>query len=114
MKFWATPPQHRARGRLAGVVMLTLWLGMFAVAVFPPLHRWLHGDAQGPGHQCVVTQVQQHLLPGASGPVAVPAAPGRVVPQPHGAETEMPGQADYRVSLSRAPPSFFSSSDVVG
>jgi hypothetical protein len=37
--------------------LLAALLTILAMAVFPPLHKWLHHDAGNPDHQCVVTVI---------------------------------------------------------
>jgi len=102
-----SPPSGYPRNgkRFAAVLLLlSLWLGMWALGAFPELHRLLHSDAQSPGHNCLVTQLQHHsVLP----VVAVTAAPA-----PQAAWNVLDrhpdflasASFDYRLSPSRAPP----------
>jgi hypothetical protein len=94
--------------------MLALWLGTFAVSASPQLHRLLHPDAQSASHQCVVTQVKDHLLLSASPPVTAPVPEFQSFVLACFSETNFPGERDYRLPPSRAPPSLFSSATVVG
>ena len=58
-----TSKHQRNGSRLAAVaVMISLWVALWALEVSPDLHRLLHEDAQSPGHTCLVTQFQHHLL----------------------------------------------------
>ena len=102
--------KHQSNGRLMAVfVMLLLWLGLSALDFSPALHCLLHKDAQSPSHNCLVTQLQHHLvLPGTVVVLAL-AAPaawgvGAGVGDFHSLRA-----ADYLVSDDRAPPSFHSS-----
>jgi len=115
VKFWKTSKQQPGVGRFAvSILMLLLWLGTFALAASPQLHRLVHPDAQNLDHHCLITQVQQHLLLAAFAAVVVPVA---VSPEPASTCREafqfLPA-CDYGVSPSRAPPSFISSLVVVG
>jgi len=96
---------QRNRSRLAAVaVMLSLWVALWAIQVSPDLHRLLHEDAQSPGHTCLVTQFQHHLL--LSGFVAATTPPLPVVssaPLASGDFQFLPS-CDYRLTPSRAPP----------
>jgi hypothetical protein len=86
--------------------MLALWLAMCALAVLPELHRLVHADSQTPDHQCLLTQVQQHLLLGATGLLTVPAPPLGTMVQGATLDLDSRFEVDYRVSASRAPPRF--------
>jgi hypothetical protein len=115
MKFWSTARQSRWSGRAAVAgLMLLLWVGTFALVVSPQLHRLLHRDAQGPAHNCLITQIQhQQLLSGLAAVIA--PVPGPAVPATDcRAEVEILPAGDYRLSPSRAPPFQFSSPTVVG
>jgi hypothetical protein len=84
--------------------MLSLWVALWAIQVSPDLHRLLHEDAQSPGHTCLVTQFQHHLL--LSGFVAATTPPLPVVssaPLASGDFQFLPS-CDYRLTPSRAPP----------
>lgn len=114
VKAWSIAKRQGGLGRMTAGLALLLWFVTQALAASPGLHRLLHGDFQGINHQCLVTQVQQHLLLGGGqavlAPVAPPPVPGpRIVAEPSFCATR-----DYRVSPSRAPPSVFSSTPVVG
>ena len=115
VKFWGTSRHPRWGGRLAVAgVMLLLWVGTFALTVSPELHHLLHQDAQGPNHNCLITQIQQHPLVAGFAAITAPLpAPvvGAVVCR---AEVQFVPAYDYRLSPSRAPPSLFSSPTVVG
>jgi|ERR1017187_9666289 hypothetical protein len=105
VKFWTIPKRQRNGSRLAAVtVMLSLWVALWALEVSPDLHRLLHEDAQRPGHTCLVTQFQHHLL--LSGFVAAASPPLPVVssaPLSSGDFQFLPAY-DYRLTPSRAPP----------
>ncbi len=115
VKFWSTSRRQRGAGRVAVVSgMLLLWLGLSAVVASPQLHRLLHKDAQDLKHQCLITQIkQQWLLAGC----AAVSAPGPAFTRLEAAacsDCQFVPTCDYRLSPSRAPPSFVSSLKVVG
>ncbi len=97
--------RQRNGSHLAAVaVMISLWVAMWALEVSPDLHRLLHKDAQSPGHACLVTQFQHHLL--LSGFVAAALPPLPVVSSAPLASRDfqfLPAY-DYRLTPSRAPP----------
>jgi hypothetical protein len=106
--------QRRGAGRLTAGLMLLLWLGTFAMTVFPELHCLLHEDAKDQSHHCLVTQIQQQPLLAGCAPVLAPIAP------PAGAELVVIRETQFfalrndRLALSRAPPSVFSTTTVAG
>jgi hypothetical protein len=105
VKFWTIPKRQRKGSHLAAVaVMVSLWVAIWALEISPDLHKLLHEDAQSPGHTCLVTQIQHHLL--ASGFVAAATPPLPVVlsaPVLCGVFQFLPSY-DYRLTPSRAPP----------
>jgi hypothetical protein len=115
MKFWSTSRHPRWGGRLAVAgLMLLLWVGTFALTVSPELHRLLHQDAQGPNHNCLITQIQQHPLLAGFATIAAPVPARAEVAAVCRAEVQFVPACDYRLSPSRAPPFLFSSLTVVG
>ncbi len=103
--FWVTSKHPRNGSRFAAfAVMLSLWVAMCALEVSPDLHRLLHKDAQAPGHNCLVTQFQQHLL--LSGFVAnvAPARPDVPSSPLNVGDFQLHTSFDYRLTPSRAPP----------
>jgi len=94
--------------------MLLLWVGTFALTVSPELHHFLHPDSQAPNHNCLITQIRQHLL--LVGYVAIAA----LIPAPVEAtavcraDVQYVPDNDYRVSPSRAPPLLSCAPTVVG
>jgi hypothetical protein len=115
VNFWSTSQHPKWGGRLAiAGLMLSLWVGTFALTVSPELHRLLHQDAQGPDHNCLITQIQQHPLLTGVVTITAPApasAAITTVPRP---EVRFLPACDYGVSPSRAPPLPSSSPTVVG
>lgn len=105
VQFWMQSKHHRNGSHLAAVaVMFSLWVTLWALEVSPDFHRYLHEDAQSPGHTCLVTQFQHHLL--LSGFVAAATPPLPVVsyaPLVCGDLQFLPSY-DYRLTPSRAPP----------
>ena len=88
----------------ANAVTLLAWLGVCTVEVSPKLHSLLHRDAQSPSHNCLVTQLQKHLVDSGFVPAVTP------VPSFEGNSLAIFGEVqvfaffDYRLSSSRAPP----------
>jgi hypothetical protein len=107
-------PYRRLVRSLAALGMLGLWLITFAVAASPQLHRLVHSDAQGPLHQCVATQVGGHSLLLVCTQVTVPSPTFSPVTLPTQTPVQSFGAREFRLSPSRAPPLFFSSSTVAG
>jgi hypothetical protein len=98
--------KHKCNGgRLAAAaVMVALWGALCALEVSPDLHRLLHGDAQSPGHTCLVTQMQQHLLLSGFAVATAPPLPSDLCgPLTRRVFQFLPSH-DYRLSPSRAPP----------
>jgi len=94
--------------------MLVLWLGTFLLASSHELHRLLHPDAQSSSHHCVVTQVREHSILAVVPVAAIPQAPAAEIASLLPEQIPFVATSDYRVSPSRAPPSFFSSVAVAG
>ena len=115
VKFWTTSRGKRGSGKVAVVSgMLLLWLGLFAVATSPQLHRLLHKDAQDFQHQCLITQIKQQWLPAGCPPISVPVPQSTNFEAVFCADSQFGSIYDYRLSPSRAPPSFHPSIKVVG
>ncbi len=93
-------------GRIALVsLMLGLLLGISALAVSAQLHRLLHQDSQNANHNCLATQLNKAPLVTGFADVTI-IVPTSVFIGPIGfAELRYFPTFDYRVSLSRAPPS---------
>ena len=88
----------------AVAVMFSLWVAVCVLQVSPELHRLLHKDAQNPGHNCLVTQFQNHsLLSGFAAAVApsMPEVPGLVICC---GDFHFRPAHDYRLPPTRAPP----------
>jgi hypothetical protein len=108
VKFWNTSNRRRNLGRFAAVcLMLSLWLGTFALTVSPELHRLLHQDSQNIKHECFVTQLSKGSV--MSGYVAVPTIAPPLIDLGLSYLCEAPcfSVSDYSLSPSRAPPSAF-------
>jgi hypothetical protein len=115
MKLWSPSKHPRWGGRLAVAgLMLSLWLGTFALMVSPELHQLFHPDAQGAEHNCLVTQIQHPPLLAGFAAITVPAAALVAVALAWSPEIQFLPAYDYRLSPSRAPPFCFSSPTVVG
>jgi hypothetical protein len=105
VKYWITAARRRGGGKVAVVgLMFLLWLGTFALAASPQLHRLLHEDADSAGHHCLITQIQQQPLLAGFVPVAIPAAPVADAGVVCRADFQFLHSCDYRLSPSRAPP----------
>jgi hypothetical protein len=115
VKFWSTSQRPKWGGRLAVAgLMLLLWLGTFALTVSPELHHFIHRDSQGPDHNCLITQIQQHPLLAGFATITAPAPAPITVAGVCRAEVQYLPTSDHRLSPSRAPPFVFSSPTVVG
>ena len=78
---------------------------MFALEVSPQLHQALHKDAQNPGHNCLVTKLQQGLLDSGYVATFAPAPPQTASYNLNHFESQFLPSYDYRLAPSRAPPS---------
>ena len=97
--------RQRNGSHLAAVVaMLSLWIALWAIGVSPDLHRLLHEDAQSPGHTCLVTQFQHHLLLSGFVAAATPAVPEVSSARLGCGHLQLLSCPDYRLTPSRAPP----------
>jgi hypothetical protein len=115
VKFWSTSRHPCWGGKFAVAgLMLLLWVGTFALTVSPALHHLLHQDSQGPDHNCLITQIQQHPLLAGLAAITAPAPASVVVTVACRTEAQFLPARDYRLSPSRAPPFHFSSPTVVG
>jgi hypothetical protein len=94
--------------------MLLLWVGTFALVVSPELHQLLHQDAQGPNHNCLITQIQQHPLLAGFTAISASVPASAAVAAACRAEVQFLPASDHRLSPSRAPPILFSSPLVAG
>src|SRR5260370_33467957 len=88
----------------SGLLMLALWIGTFAFASSPELHKCLHTDSQQASHRCLITQVQQQTFLSESSPVIVPLPALAVIELTVGADSQFLFTWDYRISSSPAPP----------
>lgn len=90
--------------KASAVLLCAMVLFLAALAASPSLHEWLHHDANEPDHECAVT-LFVHGKVSATPVVPVIA----VMAALFGgilllAQTFVLASADYRFSLSRAPP----------
>ena len=105
VKLWATSARRRQGSRLAAVaVMLSLWVVMCVLGVSPGLHHLLHKDALDPGHNCLVTQFQNHSVLSGFVSTLAPAMPEVSSVLASRGGFEFHPSYDYRLSPSRAPP----------
>jgi hypothetical protein len=84
--------------------MFSLWVAMCALGVSPELHRFLHKDAQAPGHNCLVTQFQQDSLLSGFVAAVAPAMPEVSGVLVSCGDFQFRPPYDYRLPPSRAPP----------
>jgi hypothetical protein len=105
VKFWMTSKHLRNGSRRAAIaVMIPLWVTLWALQVSPDLHRLLHEDSQSPGHTCLVTQFQHHLLLSGFVAAVAPALPDISIGLIGCADFQFYPSYDYRLAPSRAPP----------
>ena len=115
VRFWTASKRQRGIGKLAVAgTMLLLWLGTFALAASPQLHRLLHQDAQNLNHHCLITQIKQHSLLAVAATAMAPAPPPVGLGSVCCPASQFLPAFDYQVSFSRGPPAIFSSNKVVG
>ena len=107
MKFLDKAKRQRGTGEFAAVIlMLMLWLGTAAIALSPELHQLLHKDAKSSTHNCVVTQLNRGSVLAGSAPVTAPLQTLSCIEFPVAVESQNFSSTDYRLSPSRAPPSY--------
>ncbi|HTD88095.1 MAG TPA: hypothetical protein VK850_16090 [Candidatus Binatia bacterium] len=94
-------------------LVAALWLMVAVVGACPQLHHALHEDSTAPDHSCVVERVTNgSFLFSPAQPVVVairPVLAGRFESDP----IILPAR-DFRVALSRGPPSLLTSRTVAG
>ena len=84
--------------------MLVLWLAAVLVSLAPSLHHLLHDDSQSARHECLVTLLSKGQVLGGPSPVVLGAVTRTCIELPPTVALVAPASADYRLSLSRAPP----------
>jgi hypothetical protein len=115
VKLWNTSNRRRNLARFAAVgLMLSLWLGTSALAVSPQLHLLLHQDSHNIKHECFVTQLSKGSALSSQVVVTALAPPLIELSLSRLSEAGCFSVSDYRLSPSRAPPSFIASNVVVG
>jgi hypothetical protein len=90
--------------RLVAAGGIALVLALAVLSASPQLHRWLHPDADKPGHQCAIT-LFHHGLVGVHAAVSLIVAPSRWVAAAYSlpAKPEWLGPR-YRLLPARGPP----------
>ena len=114
VNFWATTRRRSLLGKFAVSLMLLLWIGLFAAAASPDLHRLLHKDSQNAAHQCLISQLQRQLIFEGFESPAVPAPVLVACPFPPVLSVQICLAPDHLLSPGRAPPSLLSSVTVAG
>jgi hypothetical protein len=92
------------RARMAGILMLGLWLALIGLSSSENLHRFFHSDSQQANHECLVTFFSKSYLLGAFTPAVAPLAVFVCFGLSRLAEGSLPSLADIRLTPSRAPP----------
>ena len=92
------------RARMAGILMLGLWLGLIGLASSERLHQFFHSDSQQANHECLVTLFSKSYLLGAFAPALVLLAVFVCFGLCRLSEGGLPSIADLRLAPSRAPP----------
>jgi len=90
-----------------------LWLALSLFGSSPALHRSLHDDANSPNHSCVVQQVGHGCF--LFSPDTTVTIPQPEIPVSNfESQSSFLSSRDFRVALSRGPPSFPTSRRVAG
>lgn len=92
----------------AAALMCALWLSTVLVSIHPELHHWLHADSQNGKHECLITQFHKGQIFALSSPAGFHVVPPRCFQPPAPQPSMVLSSADYRLSLSRAPPALLS------
>jgi hypothetical protein len=92
------------RARVAGILMLGLWLALIGLSSSENLHRFFHSDSQQANHECLVTFFSKSYLLGAFTPAAVLLAVFVCFGLLRLAEGVRPPLDDIRLAPSRGPP----------
>jgi hypothetical protein len=98
--------QNRATRRFCAVICLALFMVVELLALSPALHKDLHPNADSPSHHCAVTLFTHSQVTSAAVVCELPALVAILLfclPPPKA--VALPS-VDYRLSPSRAPPSF--------
>ncbi len=95
---------QRVSGRMAGVLMLGLWLGLVGLANSERLHNLIHSDSHQTNHECLVTFFSKGYLLGSFAPAAAPLAVFVCFGLCRLAGGVLPTIGDIRLAPSRAPP----------
>src|ERR1041385_87529 len=114
MRFWFTAKRPRRVGKCAIALMVLLWLGTLGLKASPGLHRIFHPDAKSPSHNCVVTQLQHHLVLVGAAPAVAPLSAPDGLAAIRSREFQFLPVQDTRLSFSRGPPWLVSSFPVAG
>jgi len=86
-------------------LMLSLWLGLMALASSPLLHAKFHSDSQNADHVCLVTQIQHQNLLAEASPILIPAAPLLEIQPLSPVEFQLVRSFTHRLAPGRGPPS---------
>ena len=96
-------PRTGWRLRVAGLVVLGLFMFGLALSHDEALHCWAHADAQSSGHHCFVTLLAKGQIDTASPAVALEAAAVLILPAPR-PNLPVCRAADYTLLPVRGPP----------
>jgi hypothetical protein len=98
--------QDRKTRRFWALVCLVVFMVVEVLALSPALHKDIHPDADSPSHHCVVTLLSHSQLTSAGAVCELPALVATLVFCLPPLQTAAFASFDYRLSPSRAPPSF--------
>ena len=93
-----------AFGVISGLLVV-LWLALALVGASAQLHRAIHPDSHAADHSCVIEHINQGSVLFASAPL-IPVPVGAIVLSSFLANSAILPSRDFRVALSRGPPSF--------
>ena len=105
--------QNALAFKAIGALVAALWLMVGALSASPHLHHALHEDSTAPDHSCVIERISQgSFLFSPAPPVVVASQP--VVLASFEYDSVVIPSRDFRIALSRGPPSIPTSRTVAG
>jgi hypothetical protein len=100
---WAAAPGRSVRPVMA-LICLALFLALQLFASSGTLHRYIHGDADSPGHHCAITMLSHGQVDAPVVPAIFLAFSASLIFLLPLFESAAFSSSDFRLSPSRAPP----------